>query len=96
MVAPLDDLPDAGHAGGFQQLAQLGELLLAAFGHDGDQIGALAGATLRPLAVQRWGRSPAIRLAVLHKFDGSSGPFNLSFLPGGAFAVGRRSVKPPS
>ena len=53
MIAPLDELPDAGDAGGLQQLAELGELLLAAVRHDRDQVGALAGAALRPLAVQR-------------------------------------------
>ena len=53
VIAALDELPDVGDAGGPQQLAQLGELLLAAFGHHGDQVGALPRAPARPLSVHR-------------------------------------------
>jgi hypothetical protein len=41
VVAPLDQLPDAGHARGAQQLAQLGELLLVAVRNDRHQVGTL-------------------------------------------------------
>jgi len=37
VIAPLDQLADARNACGGQQLAQLGELLVAAVGHDRDQ-----------------------------------------------------------
>ncbi len=67
MIAPLHDLPDVGDAGGLEQLPKLGELLLAAFRQRRDQVGALAGAALRPLAVQRCARSVTVGLAVLHK-----------------------------
>ena len=67
MIAPLHELPDIGHAGGLEQLAELGELLLAAVRHHRDQVGALPGAAARPLTVQ----APACgRLA--GRLDGSS------------------------
>ena len=53
VIAPLDHLADAGDAGGLQQLAKLGELLLAAVGDHRDQVRALASAALGPLAVRR-------------------------------------------
>ena len=65
VLAALDQLADAGHAGGAQQLAQLGELLVVAVGHRGDHVGALAGAALRPLAVRRWA-GPGCPLGGLH------------------------------
>ena len=61
VIAPLDELAHAGDPGGAQQLAQLGELLLAAVGDDRDQIGALARAAARSLSVQRRRCLPGLR-----------------------------------
>jgi hypothetical protein len=61
VIAPLDQLADVGHAGGAQQLAQLGELLLIAVRDDRDQVGALAG----PASVQC--RLAAALMVSLHK-----------------------------
>ncbi len=66
VVAPLDQLADAGDAGCLQQLAQLGELLVAAVGHDRDQERALASATRAGLPVGRRARSLAVGLTVIH------------------------------
>ncbi len=64
MVAPLDELPDIGDAGGLEQLAQLGELLLAALRHHRDHVRALPCAPARALPVQRRLRRLAPRLAL--------------------------------
>ena len=44
LLAPLDELADVGHAGGAQQLAQLGELGVLTVGQRGDHERALPGA----------------------------------------------------
>jgi hypothetical protein len=65
MIAPLDQVSDVRHAGRAEQLSQLGELLFVALGTDGDKVGTLARATLRPLPVQR--RLTVTLLVSLHK-----------------------------
>jgi hypothetical protein len=61
VIAPLDHLADAGDARGLQQLAELGELLVATVGYDRDQECSLAGAAL-PVIRQRL----IVRLMVSH------------------------------
>ena len=47
LVAALDQLADRGHAGGAQQLVQLGEVVVLAGRHRGDHERALARAPAR-------------------------------------------------
>ena len=68
MLAVLDELADAGHAGGPQQLAQLVETRAVAVGQRRDQVRTLAGAA-RAGADRSWrgrGRSCASVAASLH------------------------------
>ena len=74
MVAVLDELPDPGHPGCAQQLAELGQLVVRAVGKRRDQIRALASASARPLPVLgRGGRTCAPVAALLHGPHGSRG-----------------------
>ncbi len=61
MIATLDQLTDTGHAGGEQELAQLGELLLIPVRDHRDEVRALAS----PAAVQS--RLAARLMVALHK-----------------------------
>jgi hypothetical protein len=61
VIAPLDQFSHPRHAGGAQELSQLGELLLTAVRDHCDQVGALPG----PAPV--YGRLGARLVVSLHK-----------------------------
>jgi hypothetical protein len=74
MLTSLSHLPDAGHTGGAQQLAKLGQVCVLVIRNGGDHERALTRTPGRPLPVGRRRRIlPASVSISLHKVDGSFG-----------------------
>ena len=71
--AMLHHLPHSGHPGCTKEFAQLVQVVWRSVGKGCDQVGALAGATLRPRTVRRAGHGGASVAAALHPGDGTRG-----------------------